>query len=62
MLELYVLINYAHCMCVCFMCSYNQVSFSDDSAEHKFELGTFKVCNHLSNCRFPVSFVDNMHI
>jgi len=38
--------------------SYNQVSFSDDSAEHKFELGTFKVCNHLSNCRYPVSFVN----
>ncbi|XP_065892546.1 bridge-like lipid transfer protein family member 2 isoform X2 [Dysidea avara] len=35
-------------------CCYNQVSFSDDSAEHRFELGTFKVCNHLSNCPYPV--------
>ena len=35
---------------VCFTnLSYNRISFSDDSGEHRLELGTFKVSNLMPN-------------
>ena len=35
---------------VCFTnFSYNRISFSDDSGEHRVELGTFKVSNLMPN-------------
>ena len=41
--------------------SYNRISFSDDSGEHRFELGSFKVLNCMPNTQafFQVSSRDS---